>query len=85
MKHPRAMRNLTIIVDDEVARWARVWAAEHGTSVSRLVGELLRERMLAEIGYEAAKRQFLSAKPVVLKRSGRYPAREALHDRGGIR
>ena len=79
------MKNLTITVDDEVARWARVWAAERNTSVSRLVGELLRERMLEERGYEAAKSQYLSQKPVVLKKSGHYPSREDLHDRTRLR
>jgi hypothetical protein len=79
------MRNLTIVVEEEVARWARIRAAELDTSVSRLVGDLLRERMLEDGGYEAAKRQHLSEQPVALKRSGRYPSREELHDRDGLR
>ena len=33
------MKNVTITLDEEVARWARVMAAEQNTSVSRLVGE----------------------------------------------
>lgn len=36
----RRLRNVTITVDDEVARWARVRAAEEDTSVSHLVGDL---------------------------------------------
>ena len=75
------MKNLTITVEESVARWAKVWAAEHDTSVSRLVGELLRERMLQEQGYEAAKSHYLSQEPVTLKTSGTYPSREELHDR----
>ena len=39
------MKNVTITMDDEVARWARVAAAERDTSVSRMVGEILRDRL----------------------------------------
>ncbi len=39
------MKNVTILLDEETVRWARIHAAEHNTSVSRLVGELLREKM----------------------------------------
>lgn len=79
------MRNLTITVDEEVARWARVRAAELDTSVSRFVGEILRERMLDLERYESAKRQYLASGAVALKGAGRYPAREELHDRNGLR
>jgi hypothetical protein len=79
------MRNLTITVDEEVARWARIWAAEHDTSVSKFLGEMLRQRMLEEEGYEAAKNRYLTRKPIALKRSGRYPSREELHDRNRLR
>jgi hypothetical protein len=78
------MPNLTITADEEVLRWARVKAAEENTSVARLVGDLLRERMFAENGYEAAKQRFLGWKPRALSR-GAYPSREELHDRPGLR
>ena len=78
------MPNLTITADEEVLRWARVKAATENTSVARLVGDLLKERMRAERGYQAAKRRFLGAKPRVL--SGEtYPTRDELHDRPGLR
>jgi plasmid stability protein len=48
------MKNVTITLDEDVARWARVWAARHDTSVSRISGELLQEHMRQEEGYEAA-------------------------------
>ena len=78
------MPNLTITAEEEVLRWARVKAAEENTSVARLVGGLLRERMKADLGYEAAKRRFLGVKPRVLS-GGRYPSRDELHDRSGLR
>jgi hypothetical protein len=48
------MKNVTITLDDDTATWARIWAARHNTSVSRLLGQLLAERMEQESGYEAA-------------------------------
>ena len=80
------MKNLTISVDEKVARWARIWAAERGSSVSKLVGQLLAEQMRHEEGYASAMRRDLSRKPVPLKAAGApYPSREALYDRGSVR
>jgi hypothetical protein len=79
------MRNLTITVDEDVARWARVWAAKRGTSVSRLVGMLLRQRMIEEEAYPAAMAEFLAVEPVPLKHAGRYPSRDEVHDRAALR
>ncbi len=79
------MRNLTITVPEHVARWAKVWAARHDTSLSRLLGDLLVQLMEQEEGYDPARRQYLSRKPTALKKSGHYPRREDLHDRSGLR
>jgi hypothetical protein len=80
------MKNITITVEEEVARLARIRAAERETSVSRLVGELLREKMREEESYQAAMQHFLSQEPRVLKRSGKaYPNRKELHDPQGLR
>ncbi len=76
------MKNVTITLDERVARWARIRAAEQNTSVSRFVGELLREKMVDEEEYLVAKEQYLSQPPRKLKKPGaKYPSREALHDR----
>ncbi|MGB6692409.1 MAG: hypothetical protein WBE76_31595 [Terracidiphilus sp.] len=37
----KTMRNITVIVEDEVYTRARVWAAEHNTSVSAVVQYML--------------------------------------------
>lgn len=72
------MKNVTIALDEEVARWARIRAAERETSVSRLVGALLRGKMLEEEGYQAARQKYLSQKPAGLKGPGvKYPRRGA--------
>lgn len=75
------MKNVTITLSEDVAAWARVWAAKRNSSVSRLVGELLKQKMLDESNYKTAMNQFLSRKPTELKKSGRYPSREELHER----
>jgi len=74
------MPKLTITVEDEVLRWARVKAAGRNTSLARLVGQLLKEGMQDERDYEAAKRRFLGPRPRIFS-GGPYPARDGLHDR----
>ena len=80
------MKNVTITLEEEVARWARIRAAERETSVSRLVGEMLRDKMLEEESYQTAMRQYLSQTPRSLKSPGaKYPKRKDLHERKHIR
>jgi len=76
------MKNVTITLDEQVAHWARIRAAEENKSLSRLVGELLREKMLDEEDYHTAMQQYLSQPPQCLKKAGvKYPQRQELHDR----
>ncbi len=79
------MKNVTITLEEEVARWARILAAREDTSVSRLLGEMLRERMIEDRGYRAAMKSYLSRAARPLKKSGRYPSREEIHDRAALR
>jgi len=80
------MKNVTITLDEKVARWARIRAAEEDTSLSRLVGEMLRDKMLEESAYETSMRNYLAQAPIRLKKRGqRYPDREKLHDRHSLR
>ena len=52
------MRNVTVTLEEDVAEWARIEAARRDTSVSRLLGVLLKERMSTQDGSaaEAAER-----------------------------
>jgi hypothetical protein len=76
------MKNVTITLDEEVLRWAKIWAASHDTSVSRMLGEELRKKMLAEKRYERARKHFQAKEPRPLKRAGAsYPTRESLYER----
>ena len=53
------MKNVTITVDEAVLDWARVEAARRGSSVSRMVGEMLAEKMRQEDAYAQAMRSAL--------------------------
>ena len=80
------MKNVTITLDEKTAAWARVYAAKRNTSVSRLVGEMLQQRMGELHEYEQAMRRFLTKAPARLNRGGRrYPGRDELHDRTRLR
>ena len=76
------MRNVTISLDDETARWARIEAARQDTSVSRLVADMLRGQMARDEYYEQARQSYLAQQPRDLSSgSGPYPSREELHQR----
>ena len=79
------MRNVTITLEDEVARWVRVWAAEHDTSVSQFVGDLVKKKMNNELEYNRAQKRFMGRGAQVLKESGAYLQRDELHERDLLR
>ncbi len=54
------VKNVTITMDDAVAEWVRVEAARRGTSVSRLLGEWLADKMRQEDAYAQAMREALA-------------------------
>lgn len=73
------MKNVTITMDDSVAEWARLEAARRNTSVSRLVGEMLAEKMRHDDAYERAMREWLD-RDVTFRSDGRpYPKREQIY------
>lgn len=76
-----SLRNVTITLEEDVARWVRIRAAEEDTSVARLVGRLVKERMTAEDRYRLAMREHFAQKPAALKKRGRYPTRDEVHER----
>lgn len=52
--------NITLKVDADLVRDAKVLAAQRGTSVSRLLAEQLEALVRADRAYEAARRQALA-------------------------
>ena len=50
------LKNVTVTLEEDVARWARVKAAQRDRSVSRFLGRVLKERTSEEGDYERALR-----------------------------
>ncbi|CAD5372189.1 CopG family transcriptional regulator [Rubrivivax sp. A210] len=71
------MKNVTVTMEDSVADWARMEAARRNTSVSRLVGELLAEKMRHDDAYERAMREALEFEPLPF--TGPYGSREDIY------
>ena len=75
-------RNLTLQLDDDVIRRAKVIAAERDTSVSRLVADQLDELVTRDASYDAAHRRVLRQLDQVRGRNGeRRWSRSDLHER----
>jgi hypothetical protein len=80
------VKNVTITLDEETAAWARVHAAQRNESLSRFVGEVLRQHMRESREYDEAMRRYFNSKLVIRRQPGeRRPTREELHDRTGLR
>ena len=58
------LKNITITVPEEVARWARKAAAEDNTSVSKLVGRMLEDEMRRRDEYWEAYEKWKKIKPI---------------------
>ena len=56
----RRLKNITITLEEDVARWARIEAAKQETSVSRLLGDLLKQRMELADSYQKAMKRALA-------------------------
>jgi plasmid stability protein len=80
------VKNVTVAMDEDLARWVRVKAAEQDVSVSRYLANLLRETMQSESSYNRAMERYLSAEARPLKaKKAAYPSRTELHDRPSLR
>lgn len=76
-----ARRNLTVQLDEEVIRRAKILAAKRGTSVSGLVARELEELVGQDARYEEAHRLAEKAMTRSVPRGGRTWRRDDLHDR----
>lgn len=79
------MKNVTITLEEDVARWVRVLAAKQNTSVSRLVGTMLKDKMAREDSYERAMKAFFDQEPYIDVPPEGLPRREELYDRPILR
>jgi hypothetical protein len=78
------MKNVTVTLDEETLRWARIDAASKHQSLSRYIGELLQRTLTETRAYDESMRRFLARPPTRLRADATaYPARDDLHDRAG--
>ena len=76
------MRNITVALDDETYRRARMIAAERDTSVSALVKEFLLGLAAGESDYERLKREERELRDQVISfRASDRLSREDVHKR----
>lgn len=87
------MKNITVSVDEETYRTARIVAAEAGTSVSAMVRDFLRSRCQDDIRESGPDRlrkaleevdQSMFARDCTFSATGRV-SRDAIHDRKALR
>ena len=73
--------NLTLQLDEEVIRRARIVAAKRGTSVSALVARELAGLVEQDARYEEARARAEELMREAASRGGRSWRRDGLHDR----
>lgn len=74
-------QNLTVQLDRDTVRKARVLAAKRGTSISAMVAAQIRETVQAEDAYEAARRSALQWLERGFRLGGGRVDRDELHER----
>ncbi len=76
------MKNVTITMEDKVADWARIEAAKGNISLSRMLGDMLAEKMQQNDAYGRAYQEWKQIPRVWKSDGGPYPKRDELYERG---
>jgi hypothetical protein len=76
-----AKANLTLQLEEDVIRRARILAAKRGTSVSAMVARELANLVVDEARYEEARSRAEKLMRTASPRGGRSWQRDELHDR----
>ena len=80
------MKNVTITLPDDLARWLRGKADEDDRSISQWIADLLERMRRREDNYQDAMKNYLAMKPLKIDwPDGRKPTRKELYDRRGLR
>lgn len=73
------VKNVTITVEESALEWARIEAAKRNTSVSRLVGEMLADKMRHDDAYERAMREWMADTSGFVSNGQPYLNREKIY------
>ena len=76
------LKNMTITISEDAARWARRKAAEENTSVSKLVGRMLEDQMRSTDEYWQAYERWKKIGPIKGFDASKRLKRDQLYDRG---
>jgi len=81
------MRNVTISMDEDLVRRAKVEAARQDKSLSRFVAELVEREVGHSQAYQKAMESYLSRRPFIRRPTAETPylKREELYDRPVLR
>ncbi|HVL74167.1 MAG TPA: DUF6364 family protein [Beijerinckiaceae bacterium] len=75
------MKNVTITLEEDLVRRARIQAAREGKSLSRFVSELVTKHVGREMNQQEAMRAFLAGPAMDLTdENGKAPSRDELYD-----
>lgn len=78
------LKNVTVTLDEDTARWVRVEAAKQDMSVSQYLREMLSDHRSRSAGYDASHRLFMAREPRPLRTVGHpLPTRDEVHAREG--
>ena len=83
VKHEhREMRNVTISLSDDLARWTRVKAAECDKSMSAFIAGILEREQEKDDAYERAMAEHFNRKAYALRQdpSESFPTRAEIYD-----
>jgi len=72
-------------MEEKLARWVRIKAAEKDMSVSKYIRELIEEHMNRAREYARAMKKNLAKQPIDISSNQPYPGREDIHDRSDLR
>lgn len=75
-----ARRNLTVQLDEDTIRQAKILAAKRGTSVSGLVARELEQLVVQDARYEEARRRAAEVMVQAVSRGGRAWRRDDLYE-----
>ena len=78
------MKNVTVTMEDSVADWARMEAARRNTSVSRLVGQMLAEKMRHDDAYERAMQEWRNRQRAYASDGAPHPRRNPSNAAGPV-
>jgi hypothetical protein len=85
VEYEMARTNLTIQLDAEVIRRARIVAAKRGTSVSALAAQRLMDLVDEDERFEQSRVRAEAILRKAVPRGGRTWSRDELHDRDALR